>query len=312
MFPERLRPYNSTDPANRIDWNTTARLGEPYVRETAAERTHTIQLIVDHRSKMRFGSAGESKFEFARDVALGVVATAQTNGDRIGLLTVRDDGIATTVDPTDRPSGYAELRRRLMDLEPTPTASPGSGIEIDHPASAGSRRTDRPSTDHAFGRVLHAFRRLSPEADSADERRPLARAVQYNRAKSASQSTVLITDDTDRDELWVAVRIALQQTASVFVYLTPSVCFENEQTLHTVEASERYQQFERFRRQLMELDSVTVFAVGPARQLAMVRSPRPTTREASVDCQHAVVSTDNTAPRPPAATAAAPNGGNDD
>lgn len=307
---DRLRPYEQTDSASRIDWNTTARVGEPYVRETATQRSPTVQLVVDHRSKMRFGPPGETMFELGRDVALGVVKTAQTDGNRLGLLTVGDDGMTNTVDPTDRSDGYAELRRRLHELEPTPGEQPASGIEVDHAEFPRALVDDRQPTDSEFGRILQEFDTASTTGASETERRPLVRAMQYNKSTvRASQSCVIITDDTDRTELWAAVRVALQQSTRVVVYLTPSVCFDPEQPPDTAHATDRYRQFEQFRKRVDGLDSVTAFTVGPGSRLAAVRSSRPAgIGELTLDHTQPA-STDESTPWPPAAAAAASDGG---
>ena len=273
IVPERLRPYEQTDPANRIDWKTTARLGEPYLRETNTQSGRVLRVLVDHRAKMRLGPADEPMFEYARDVALGVAATAQQSGDPLGLITVGNDGLTNMVDPTYRSTGYAELRRRIRALEPIPTEQPGPGVELDHPESARRLRFDLEASDHEFGRVLHEFATASAAYVSAAGTQPLVRAVQYHHtATPSARSTVIVTDDTDRDETWKAVRTALQSGASVFVFLTPRVLFESEQGPHTEQVSERYLQFERYRRRLDRLDSVRALEVAPARRLAEVRS----------------------------------------
>ena len=317
MFPDRLRPYEQTDPANRIDWNTTARLGEPYVRETTTQTSRTRQLIVDHRAKMGLGPPDESMGAFARDVALGVVATAQTTGDRLGLLTVGDDGVTTAAAPTNRPTGYAELRRRLRGLEPTPSEQPGSGIEVDHPRPAGRSQSDLP-TDTAFGRTLEAFHTASTAGGSATtasttERRPLVRAVQNTQPRAAgSHSTVIITDDTDRAELWAAVQAAVERAASVVVYLTPAVCFDADQPPYTTQASTRYRQFDQFRRRLDGLDSVTALEVAPGYRRAAVRSDQTAELDKPARDRSVPESADRSTARPPAATAAVSDGGTND
>ncbi len=306
VFPERLRPYERTDPANRIDWNTTARLGEPYVRETNTQSGRTVRLIVDHRAKMLLGPTDGTMFEYARDVALGIVATAQNSGDPLGLITVGNDGLTNTVDPIHRPTGYRELRRRLDALEPTPTDQPGVGVELDHPESARRLRVDLEASDHAFGRVLHEFATASTAYVSQAETQPLVRAVQHQQAATpASRSTVIITDDTARAELWEAVRTALGETGRVFVFLTPHVCFESEQGVQAEEASQRYLGFEQYRRRLDRLDSVTALEVAPARRLAEGRS-------GSTDALGEPRARPRPTNGPPTESVAAANGGSDD
>lgn len=275
IIPERLRSYEQTDPANRIDWKTTARLGEPYVRETNTQSSRPMRVILDHRAKMLFGPPDEPMFEYARDVALGVVATARDNSDPLGLITVGNEGLTNLIEPSHRQAGYAELRRRIRELEPTPTDKPGSGVELDHPESASRLRSEFEASEHAFGRILHAFATETTAYVSQTETQPLVRAVRYQQAATRSSAlTVIITDDTDRAELWEAVQTAMKKAGSVFVFLSPTVCFEPEQMAHTEQATQRYREFEQYRRRLDRLDSVTALEVAPARRLAEVRSEK--------------------------------------
>ena len=254
--PDRLRPYEPTDPAARIDWHTTARLGEPYVRETTTRSGRPTNLIVDHRPKLLAGDE-ETMFESIRSVALGVAATAAGRGDPLGLVTVDSEGTKSVVEPTSRPAGYEEIRRRLQELGPTPTDHP-AGIEVDHAEPAGYGG----SADHSVGRLLATFGTGSTATASPVDRRPLVEAVRCHQPPT-SGSTVILTDDTDRAELRAAVRAALKR-GTVVVYLTPRVRFDSDRTVPPARTSDRYRQFERFRRRLDGVESVTVHEVSPA------------------------------------------------
>lgn len=250
---DRLRPYEVTDSAARIDWNTTARLGEPYVRETATRSGRPTTLIVDLRAKLLAGG-DETMFDAVRSVALGVAATAADRGDPLGLITVDDNGATSVVEPTSRPASYDEISRRLQKLDPTPTDRP-AGLEVDHAEPAGRVG----SADHAVGRLLNAF---GTAALSGTDRWPLVAAVQC-QGTTTPGSTVIITDDTDRAELRAAVRAALRTAANVVVYLTPRVRFDADPTTRTARTSDRYRGFEQFRRRLDSVDGVTVREVAP-------------------------------------------------
>ena len=302
---DRLRPYEATDPAARIDWNTTARLGEPYVREAATRRDQPTSLLVDHRQKLLAGSGDETMFDALGSVALGVVATAVDRGDPLGVVTVGDGGVTSTIEPTTSPDGYSEIRRRLQELDATSTDQP-AGIEIDHPppADRGVR-----SDDHAVGRLLETFGSASTTARSTAERRPLVEAVQCHQATVPSESTVIITDDTDRAELWAAVRVALQTPTDVVVYLTPRVRFDANHTVQRTRATDRYRQFERFRRRLDGVDSVTAREVTPGSEWSgrPADPGEPTAQPWSTNGQTSEQTKAQTS-RPETATAAVSNG----
>ena len=54
----------------RIDWNATARTGEPHVRVHVAERALTTWLVLDASPSMTFGTADRRKADVAEGVAL--------------------------------------------------------------------------------------------------------------------------------------------------------------------------------------------------------------------------------------------------
>src|SRR4029450_12159940 len=60
---DQHRAYRPGDDVRRIDWNVTARLNAPFVRETHAERELNAVVAVDLSASMRFGTASRSKKE---------------------------------------------------------------------------------------------------------------------------------------------------------------------------------------------------------------------------------------------------------
>ncbi|GAA4443490.1 DUF58 domain-containing protein [Phytohabitans houttuyneae] len=52
-----LRGYTPEDDVRHIDWNVTARLDEPYVRQYTEDRELTAWLVLDRSASMRFGTA---------------------------------------------------------------------------------------------------------------------------------------------------------------------------------------------------------------------------------------------------------------
>jgi uncharacterized protein (DUF58 family) len=52
---DSLREYNPEDDVRHIDWNVTARLDEPYVRQYTEDRELTAWLVLDRSASMHFG-----------------------------------------------------------------------------------------------------------------------------------------------------------------------------------------------------------------------------------------------------------------
>ena len=75
------------DDVRRIDWNATARTGEPHVRVDVAERALTTWLLLDASASMTFGTADRRKWDVAEGVALVLGQLASRRGNRLGLVT---------------------------------------------------------------------------------------------------------------------------------------------------------------------------------------------------------------------------------
>jgi uncharacterized protein (DUF58 family) len=85
-----VRPYYAGDDVRSIDWNITARMNAPHVKQFVEERDRTVNLVVDMSASGYFGSRGESKRELAAELAAVVAFSAIKNNDRVGLYIVTD------------------------------------------------------------------------------------------------------------------------------------------------------------------------------------------------------------------------------
>ena len=87
----QVRPYVPGDDVRRIDWNVTARTGEPHVRVHLAERVLVTWLLLDTSPSMQFGTADRRKADVAEGVAIAVGHVATRRGNRLGLVTFGDE-----------------------------------------------------------------------------------------------------------------------------------------------------------------------------------------------------------------------------
>jgi uncharacterized protein (DUF58 family) len=83
----QVRPYVPGDDVRLIDWNVTARTGEPHVRVQLAERVLVTWLLLDVSPSMEFGTADRRKADVAEGVALAIGNLASRRGNRLGVLT---------------------------------------------------------------------------------------------------------------------------------------------------------------------------------------------------------------------------------
>jgi uncharacterized protein (DUF58 family) len=83
----QVRPYAPGDDVRRIDWNVTARTGEPHVRVDVAERVLVTWLVLDTSASMHFGTADRRKADVAEGAALAIGHVATRRGNRLGIVT---------------------------------------------------------------------------------------------------------------------------------------------------------------------------------------------------------------------------------
>src|SRR5690606_17874547 len=85
-----VRAYQPGDEVRAIDWNVTARMGQPYVKRYVEERELTVLLAVDLSGSEQFGTRGRFKAELAAEIAAVLALSAVRNNDRVGLLVFTD------------------------------------------------------------------------------------------------------------------------------------------------------------------------------------------------------------------------------
>ena len=82
-----VRAYRPGDDVRQLDWNATARTGEPHVRVHVAERSVTTWLLLDLSPSMAFGTADRLKVDVAEGIANAVGRLATRRGNRLGVMT---------------------------------------------------------------------------------------------------------------------------------------------------------------------------------------------------------------------------------
>jgi uncharacterized protein (DUF58 family) len=79
-----VREYMVGDDIRTIDWNVTARLNEPYVKEFIEERDLTVYIVFDISGSSFFGSEKSKKIA-SIELAASIMYSAVKNNDNIGL-----------------------------------------------------------------------------------------------------------------------------------------------------------------------------------------------------------------------------------
>jgi uncharacterized protein (DUF58 family) len=117
----QVRVYEPGDDVRRIEWNVTARTGEPHVRVELAERVLVTWLVLDSSASMAFGTGERRKADVAEGVAVAVGYAATKRGNRLGTISF---GQSPTVEPPRQ--GRRALLDTLQLLRNLPAGGTGS------------------------------------------------------------------------------------------------------------------------------------------------------------------------------------------
>jgi uncharacterized protein (DUF58 family) len=114
-----LREYQIQDDVRYIDWNVTARLDVPYVRQYIEDRELTAWVLVDRSSSMGFGHVERTKAMVTTELAATLARLLTRDGNRIGAV-LYDNAIERVVEPR---SGRRQVLRLTRDLMRPPAAA---------------------------------------------------------------------------------------------------------------------------------------------------------------------------------------------
>jgi uncharacterized protein (DUF58 family) len=112
----QVRPYVPGDDVRKMEWNVTARTGQPHVRVDLAERVLVTWLVLDTSPSMQFGTGERRKADVADGVAVATGHVATRRGNRLGVVTF-GDSTPKTLPPAQGRMGLIGLLAAL-DREP--------------------------------------------------------------------------------------------------------------------------------------------------------------------------------------------------
>jgi len=117
---EEVRPYQPGDDVRAIDWNVTARTGEPFIKRYREERELSVIFLVDLSASGDFGSTGKLKNEVAAEICALLAFSAIKNNDKVGLIIFTGE-IELFVPPGKGTSHVLRVIRDLLEFKPRQT-----------------------------------------------------------------------------------------------------------------------------------------------------------------------------------------------
>jgi uncharacterized protein (DUF58 family) len=121
-----LREYQYGDDVRHIDWNVTARLQQPYVREFHEDREITAWFLLDLSQSVNFGSTLVRKRNVSTDFVAVLARLLTRRGNRVGALYYgeRVDGMIPAR------SGRRQVLNILHAMQAEPETPSSSGTNL--------------------------------------------------------------------------------------------------------------------------------------------------------------------------------------
>jgi len=122
MSFSEVRNYNYGDDVRNIDWNVTARTGEPYVKIFEEERELTVMLVIDVSPSSYFGTDTQLKNEILTEISAVLSFSAINNNDKVGVIFFSDK-IEKFIPPKKGKPHILRIIRELINFKPKGTGT---------------------------------------------------------------------------------------------------------------------------------------------------------------------------------------------
>ena len=280
-----IRPFAAGDPLKRIHWKASARLNKLMTKEFLAEvdeatgGSASVSLIIDQGGTMARGPPGATELDFAVNVASAVVKSAIARGNRIGLVTYDDQGVATSLRADSSLSHASSVVRSLNEMEPgIPLRAPRAKLDVTGADVVRVKRhfaaTETDETDEDVRHFRHVVSYMYARGEGymhSLKRAPAFRAIAASLLRAQGQSSIVIVSDLENDfsPLTEGVRLATSRGARVYVVALFSKIFEQfaDPLLALEDVYAAYDAHLRRMRMLEQISNVKVIEANTAEAL---------------------------------------------
>ena len=126
-----LRDYQPDDDVRRIDWNVTARMNTPFVRQYEEDRDVTAWFLVDRSLSMQFGHGGRNKETVVAELTVALSRLLSNRGNRVGAI-LWSNALDSLLQPrTGRPQVLRMAKKLLTPAPNAPTADASTSTLTD-------------------------------------------------------------------------------------------------------------------------------------------------------------------------------------
>jgi uncharacterized protein (DUF58 family) len=239
-----LREYQPADDVRHIDWNVTARLQQPYVRQFLEDRDLTAWFLLDLSGSVDFGSADTTKLAVSAGFVATLARVITRRGNRVGAVLFGGQAVDGVMQPGATRLHVLQLLQRMrMAARPagSRTAKPvrkdaaatGAGTSLAELLRTGMAVVPRrslvfvvsdfistPGWEEALGRLARRHEVVAVRLwDPLEMALPDVGLVTVEDAETGEQLFIDASDPDFRDRY---AAMAEQQEAALFAALSHS------------------------------------------------------------------------------------------
>lgn len=133
-----LREYQADDDVRRIDWNVTARMDTPFVRQYDEDRDLTAWFLVDRSPSMQFGHTDRTKEVVVAELVTALSRLFSNRGNRVGTI-LWNNAVEAMIEPRSGRTHVLRIARHLL-TPPTDTGTQTSLTGLLRTAAGLARR----------------------------------------------------------------------------------------------------------------------------------------------------------------------------
>lgn len=172
-----LREYQMHDDVRHIDWNVTARLQVPHVRQFTEDRDLTAWFLLDLSGSVDFGSADVTKLGVSQGFVAALARVLTRHGNRVGAL-LYGTQVDTVLPPGSSRGHVLNLLARMRAPRPRRAGHAAQAVSAAAPVQAGAAaRTARTAPTGTAQDTATALADLLHTAEGTLRRRSLVFVV---------------------------------------------------------------------------------------------------------------------------------------
>ena len=195
-----IREYVAGDDVRHIDWNVTARMDTPYVREYLEDREITAEFLLDISPSVDFGTATALKRDLLIDFVAVLARLLVRHGNRVGAV-IYGKGVERVIPAA---GGRVQVLRLIDQLEKHPRLESAPATSLADLLDTGARAMRRRSLVFVISDFFTTPGWERPLTQLARRHEVLAIRLVDPRERELPEIGMVVMNDAETGEhLWV-------------------------------------------------------------------------------------------------------------